>query len=283
MEFIIITGMSGAGKTQASKCLEDIGYYCIDNMPPALIKNFIDININTNKNIGNVAFVVDIRGGEFFDDLMESLNDLNRRGIVYKILFLEASDDTIISRFKETRRKHPLAKAGDMREGIKKERTKLEDIRALADYIVDTSNMKTAKFNQELRKIIIEEGNEAEYFNLTFKSFGYKQGVPRDTDLVFDVRFLPNPFYLSSMKKLTGNNKKVQEYVMRGNEGKEFVKRVHDLIEYLIPFYLREGKTSLVVSFGCTGGQHRSVTMANVFSEIFLEEGRRVITIHRDI
>jgi len=281
MEIIIITGMSGAGKTQASKCLEDIGYYCIDNMPPALIKNFVDIN--TNKDINKVAFVIDIRGGEFFDDLKESLSELNVRGFVYKILFLEAEDDTIISRFKETRRNHPLAKAGDMRAGIRQERKKLADIKKISDYIMDTSNLKIAKLDQELKKLILEGGSEKDYFNLTFKSFGYKQGVPRDTDIVFDVRFLPNPFYLVSMKKLTGNNKKVQDYVMRGEGCKEFVKRVHDLIEYLIPFYIKEGKSSLVISFGCTGGQHRSVTMANVFSKLFLDEGKRVITIHREL
>ena len=280
MEIIIITGMSGAGKTQASKCLEDIGYYCIDNMPPALIKNFVDIN--TNKDINKVAFVIDIRGGEFFDDL-KSLSELNVRGFVYKILFLEAEDDTIISRFKETRRNHPLAKAGDMRAGIRQERKKLADIKKISDYIMDTSNLKIAKLDQELKKLILEDGSEKDYFNLTFKSFGYKQGVPRDTDIVFDVRFLPNPFYLVSMKKLTGNNKKVQDYVMRGEGCKEFVKRVHDLIEYLIPFYIKEGKSSLVISFGCTGGQHRSVTMANVFSKLFLDEGKRVITIHREL
>ena len=281
MEIIIITGMSGAGKTQASKCLEDIGYYCIDNMPPALIKNFVDIN--TNKDINKVAFVIDIRGGEFFDDLKESLSELNVRGFVYKILFLEAEDDTIISRFKETRRNHPLAKAGDMRAGIRQERKKLADIKKISDYIMDTSNLKIAKLDQELKKLILEDGSEKDYFNLTFKSFGYKQGVPRDTDIVFDVRFLPNPFYLVSMKKLTGNNKKVQDYVMRGEGCKEFVKRVHDLIEYLIPFYIKKGKSSLVISFGCTGGQHRSVTMANVFSKLFLDEGKRVITIHREL
>ncbi len=281
MEFIIITGMSGAGKTQAVKCLEDIGYYCIDNMPPVLIKNFVDLNIN--RDISKVAIVMDIRGGEFFDDLIGALGELNTRDIKYKILFLDAGDDTIIKRFKETRRTHPLANAGNIRQGIARERKRLSNIKKKADYIINTTNMKTAEFNQELRRLILDGADESVYFNLTFKSFGYKQGVPMDTDLVFDVRFLPNPFYLSSMKKLTGNNKKVQSYVLRGDESKEFVSRVRELIEYLIPFYIREGKTSLVVSFGCTGGQHRSVTMANVFSKIFSDEGRRVVTIHRDL
>lgn len=282
MDVIIVTGLSGAGKSQAINCMEDLGYYCIDNMPPALIKDFINLSMQDKMKIEKAAFVIDIRGGEFFDDLKASLADLNHAGMKYKVLFLEASDEILIRRFKETRRTHPLAVAGNTLEGITAERKKLLEIRGVADFIIDTSNMKSAKLNEELKKLLLSDLDK-DSFTISIQSFGFKNGIPLDADMVFDMRFIPNPYYLSSMKKLTGNSEKVQNYVMKFKETQDFVERVHGLINSLVPHYMREGKSHLVVAFGCTGGQHRSVTMANVFSELFTKEGKRVITVHRDL
>lgn len=282
MEVIIVTGLSGAGKSQASNCLEDLGYYCIDNMPPSLIKNFINLSMQDKMKIEKAAFVIDIRGGEFFDDLITSLADLDNSGMNYKVLFLEASDEVLIRRFKETRRTHPLATAGNTLKGIAQERKKLFEIRKIADYIIDTTNMKPAKLYEEIRKLPLTDKEDVS-FTISIQSFGYKYGIPLDADMVFDMRFLPNPYYLSSMKKLTGNSEKVKNYVMKFTESKEFVETVHNLINRLIPLYIREGKSHLVLAFGCTGGQHRSVAMANEFTNIFLSEGKRVVTVHRDL
>ncbi|MDD4122074.1 MAG: RNase adapter RapZ [Eubacteriales bacterium] len=281
-DVIIVTGLSGAGKSQAINCMEDLGYYCIDNMPPTLIKNFMDLILRDKVTIEKAAFVIDIRGGEFFDDLKASLIDLKNSGIKFKIMFLEASDEILIRRFNETRRTHPLASAGNTLEGITEERKRLEEIRKIADYIIDTSSMKTSQLSEEIKKLLIsEEGNPS--FTLSIQSFGYKHGIPLDADMVFDMRFIPNPFYLKSMKKLTGNSEKVSRYVMKSPEAKEFLDTVHNMVDKLIPYYIREGKFHLVIAIGCTGGQHRSVAIANELSRRFLEEGKRVIKVHRDL
>lgn len=280
MEFIVVTGLSGSGKSQAMNCLEDLGYYCIDNLPPVLIKNFIKL-VAQDKKIKKVAFGIDIRGGEFFDDLKKGLKDLRKAGMNFKVLFLEASDEVLIRRYKETRRVHPLALDGSIPDGIAREREKLTDIRKEADYIVDTSNMKVAQLHEELRNLLSSE--EATGFTITIQSFGYKHGIPLDADMVFDLRFIPNPYYLPSLRNLTGNSQKVRDYVMKTPQAQGFVEKVYTLIDELIPFYIKEGKAQLVVAFGCTGGQHRSVTMANVFTEMFRQAGRRVLTIHRDL
>lgn len=282
MEVIIVTGLSGAGKSQAVHCMEDLGYYCVDNMPPALIKDFMDLAGHSNMKIEKAAFVVDIRSGEFFDDFRSGLNELKKAGMEVKIMFLEASDEVLIRRYKETRRNHPMSLTGSIAEGISGERRRLREIREEADYIVDTSNMKTAKLRSEIGKLLRKEG-EGSSFTITVMSFGYKHGIPLDADWVFDMRFLPNPYYLTSMKNLTGNSKKVQDYVLKFDEAQQFITRIRGLIEYLIPLYQREGKSQLVLAFGCTGGQHRSVTMANKFFNIFTEEQRRVLLIHRDL
>ncbi len=281
-DIIIVTGLSGAGKSQAVNCMEDLGYYCIDNMPPALIKNFMDLILRDKVTIEKAAFVIDIRGGEFFDDLKASLIDLKNSGIKFKIMFLEASDEILIRRFNETRRTHPLASAGNTLEGITEERKRLEEIRKIADYIIDTSSMKTSQLSEEIKKLIISDGGNPS-FTLSIQSFGYKNGIPLDADMVFDMRFLPNPFYLKSMKKLTGNSERVSRYVMKSPEAKEFLDTVHDMVDKLIPYYIREGKSHLVIAIGCTGGQHRSVAIANELSSRFLEEGKRVIKVHRDL
>lgn len=282
MDVMIVTGLSGAGKSQAIHCLEDLGYYCIDNMPPALINDFINLTAQDKIMIEKAAFVVDIRGGEFFEDFRESLNQMKRVGVDFKIMFLEASDEVLIRRYKETRRTHPLSQSGSILEGIQAERKKLEEIRKEASYILDTSNMKAANLNEEIKELLAV-GDGGDSFTITVESFGYKHGIALDADWVFDVRFIPNPFYLASMKNLTGNSKKVQEYVLRFPESQQFVEQIHSLINDLIPKYVREGKYHLVLAFGCTGGQHRSVTMANEFARRFKADGRRVILIHRDL
>jgi len=284
MDVIIVTGLSGAGKSQAINCMEDLGYYCIDNMPPALIKSFMELIMRDNVSIEKAAFTIDIRGGEFFADLKNVLAELKNSGMEFKIMFLEASDEVLIRRFNETRRTHPLAvaAAGNTMEGIRQERERLNDIRKIADFIIDTSNMKAAKLNEEIKKLLLSE-EESSSFTISIQSFGYKHGIPLDADMVFDMRFIPNPYYLKGMRKLTGNSEKVSNYVMKFKETQEFIQTVHDLINKLIPYYIREGKCHLVLAFGCTGGQHRSVAVANEFSRRLQIEGKRVVTVHRDL
>ncbi|MEA4988392.1 MAG: RNase adapter RapZ [Anaerovorax sp.] len=282
MEAIIVTGLSGAGKSQAVHCMEDLGYYCIDNMPPILIKEFINLAVQDKMKIDKAAFVVDIRSREFFENFKNSLLDLKNQDMPIKVMFLEASDEVLIRRYKETRRNHPLSPAGAIAEGIKKERESLKEIRKEADFILDTSNMKTAKLSEEIKRLLLSK-EASDGFTITIMSFGYKHGIPLDADWVFDVRFLPNPFYLASMKNLTGNSKKVQDYVLKFPESHKFIKEIYNLTNYLIPLYKKEGKSHLVLAFGCTGGQHRSVTMANEFSRLFTEDEKRIILIHRDL
>ncbi|WP_324825181.1 RNase adapter RapZ [Sinanaerobacter sp. ZZT-01] len=282
MEAIIVTGLSGAGKSQAVHCMEDLGYYCIDNMPPVLIKEFINLAVQDKMKIDKAAFVVDIRSREFFENFRNILTDLKSQDVPLKVMFLEASDEVLIRRYKETRRSHPLSPSGTIAEGIRKERMHLEEIRKEADFILDTSNMKTAKLSEEIKELLLSE-DEADGFTITIMSFGYKHGIPLDADWVFDMRFLPNPFYLASMKNLTGNSKKVQDYVLKFPESHKFIKEIYQVINDLIPLYKKEGKSNLVLAFGCTGGQHRSVTMANEFSRLFTADEKRVILIHRNL
>ena len=254
MEVVIITGLSGAGKTKAADWFEDKGYYCIDNMPPALIKNFIDLTLTGSKKVKKAAFVVDVRGGQFFGDLKASINGLEGDpNVDFKILFVEASDETLIRRYNETRRIHPLSTAAITKEVIEEERSQLAELRSHASYIIDTSSLKVAEFNAELNKLFTEEGDKSS-FVLNIMSFGYKHGIPIEADWVLDVRFIPNPYYVPSLKHLTGNNKKVSQYVLRQDISKEFVNRIQELIKRLIPCYIKEGKYSLTVAFGCTGG-----------------------------
>lgn len=279
MKIVIITGLSGAGKTKAVDCMEDLGYYCIDNLPPKLMSDFVALGA---KDIDKAALVMDIRGGEFFDDLKNNIEEMKKYDNEYKVVFLEASDEVLIRRFKESKRIHPVSKQGSLVEGITKEREKLAEIRKVADHIIDTSNMNTYQLKHEMGKIFHGE-KKIENLTVNIMSFGYKKGIPLETDLVFDVRFIPNPFYLSSMKHLTGNSKKVRDYVMKWPESKTFVEKIEDLIQYLIPFYMKEGKSQLVIAFGCTGGQHRSVVLANEFLDKLSEQGRRVNVTHRDL
>ena len=281
MEVIIITGLSGAGKSQAVNCMEDLGYYCIDNMPPRLIREFISLVESGTSGIDKAAFVVDIRQGSFFEDLKEALENLKKSGTDYRILFLEASDRVLLRRYKETRRSHPMDKTS-IQKGIQSEREKLAEIRKQASFIIDTSNFKTADLNAEIKQRL-NPGEREENFTITVESFGFKHGVPQEADWVLDARFLPNPFYLNSLKKLTGNNRKVRDYVMKSPLAKNFVGRIVGLAVDTIPGYIKEGKYSLVIAIGCTGGQHRSVACANEIADHFRELGKHVVVIHRDL
>lgn len=283
MEVVIITGLSGAGKTKAADWFEDKGYYCIDNMPPALIKNFIDLSLTGAKNIKKAAFVIDVRGGSFFGDLQASIAGLERdENVDFKILFIEASNETLIRRYNESRRIHPLSTAAITSEVIEEERKKLAELRTHATYIIDTSTLKVAELNSELDRLFAR-GEAGDSFILNFMSFGYKHGIPLEADWVLDVRFIPNPYYVPSLKPLTGNNKKVSQYVLKQDIAKEFINRLVEIIKRLIPCYIKEGKYSLTVALGCTGGHHRSVAVANEVYRIFSEEGRRVTLEHRDL
>lgn len=282
MNVVIITGMSGAGKSQAIECLEDQGYYCIDNMPPALIQNFISLAAGENSGIERAAFVVDVRGGEIFGNMKEAINALKDSGQEFKIIFLEASDRALVQRFNETRRVHPTTKKPATEEAIKNERNTLKEVRDAADFIIDTSNMKAAKLKKDLINILNEEGAE-ETFVINVMSFGFKHGIPITADMVFDMRFIPNPYYVPSLKKATGNSKKVRNYVMKQHISQTFVKNLNKLINNIIPCYMKEGKFNLNIAFGCTGGQHRSVAMANEMSELFTLQGKQVTLTHRDI
>lgn len=281
MKAIIITGLSGAGKTQAIDCLEDMGYYCIDNMPPALIKSFIDLTAN-GKGIDKAAFIIDVRGGRLFDDLKESLDELKKDDIDYKILYLEASDRTLLRRYNETRRHHPLSEGGSVATGLKKERAMLEELRKQADYIIDTSNMKTAQLWAEIKHLLTSEENR-KTFIVNIMSFGYKRGTPMAADMVFDMRFIPNPYYVKTLRPLTGNNAKVSKYVMRHQVTQDFLEKAIDMIDMLIPFYMNEGKYSLNICIGCTGGHHRSVAVANELNKRLQEQGKRTTLEHRDL
>lgn len=281
MKVIIITGLSGAGKTQAVNFLEDFGYYCIDNMPPALIKNFIDLVLSEQSDIKKAAFVVDIRGGEFFGDLQSAIDQLKESQTDYKVLFLDTTDDVLVQRFSETRRVHPMTGKATTLETLAKERELLEDIKKSADYIIDTSRMKAADLKTKLNDIFSSE-RTLNTFVINIISFGFKKGIPLTADMVMDVRFLPNPFYVKSLKKLTGNSKKVKAFVLKQKESLEYINRVVEMVEEIIPSFEREGKNHLNLAFGCTGGQHRSVVVANEVAKIFRDHGRIVTLEHRE-
>ena len=282
MQVVIVTGLSGAGKTQAIICLEDMGYYCVDNMPPALVKNFIGLAKREENMIEKAAFVMDVRGGEFFSDIKSCLFELKNMEVPYKLIFLEASDEALIRRFNETRRAHPLSGGFSTNEGIQREKAALEDIRDMADFVIDTSNMKSMRLREEIKKIFTSEQNVSA-FTVNIESFGFKNGIPLDADMVLDVRFIPNPYYITSLRKLTGNNKRVRRFVMKFRESESFIRKIDELVSEMIPCYIREGKYHLNIAFGCTGGQHRSVAIANEAADILSAQGRRTITTHRDI
>lgn len=282
MRFVIVTGMSGAGKSTALNTLEDIGYFCVDNLPIQLIIRFAEIAYGEDNDINDVAIGVDIRSGVYLQQLSECLMQLKKLEYDYEILFLDSNDDVLIKRYKETRRNHPLARNGRVEDGIKQERAQIAFLRKEADYIIDTTSLLTRELKAELDKIFVEN---AEYNNfiVSIVSFGFKYGIPKDADLVFDVRFLPNPYYDLELRPLTGNDEAIQKFVMQYDEAKEFLNKIIDLLEFLIPNYIKEGKNGLVIGIGCTGGKHRSVTLANgIYKELHdLPYSARIE--HRDI
>ena len=282
MEVVILTGLSGAGKTNAIDWFEDRGYYCVDNMPPSLISDFISLAMTSKRRMTQAAFVVDVRGGEFFDDLKMSIEELKARDDVdCKILFIEASDRTLVKRYSETRRNHPLAKGSTTKDVILEEKERLREIRDLSDYIIDTTDMKVSDLQVEIGRLFSEGGTSS--FAINIGSFGYKRGIPVEADLVFDMRFIPNPYYVASLKKLTGNNKKVSNSIFKQPVAEKFVGDLLNLLEDLIPSYVKEGKQHLNIAFGCTGGQHRSVAMADRMSKELKARGYRVTLEHRDL
>ena len=281
MRTVIVTGMSGAGKRTALKVLEDAGYYCVDNLPVPLVPKFLEL-AESGKEVTNIALGVDVRTGSDFGDLASVLDTMEQQGDPYEILFLEADDDVLVKRYKETRRNHPLAGESRIIEGIAKEREEIAFLKERADYIIDTSTLLTRELKQELEKIFVAD-EKFDNLVITILSFGFKYGIPDDADLVFDVRFLPNPYYIDELRKMTGNDAPVHDYVMAQPQSTEFLNKLTDMIEFLIPNYILEGKNRLVIAIGCTGGQHRSVTLANELYDR-LKDGNYGIKIdHRDI
>ena len=281
MQFIIVTGVSGSGKSSAMNVLEDIGYFCIDNMPPQLIPKFAEL-CGDNSAIDKVAIVVDIRGGELFLQFWENVKEMRANGMDVKILFIYADKDVIRRRYKETRRKHPLydISGGDLDKAIDSEFEILMPIRENSDYYIDSSLTSTAKFKENMMKMFLE--NVSKSMVISCLSFGFKYGVPDDADLMFDVRFLPNPFYVAELKHRTGEEQEVRDYVMNSEISEQFRDKLFDMIDFLVPQYISEGKSQLVIAFGCTGGRHRSVTFAEMTNDYLKEKGYNTHVLHRD-
>ncbi|MEG0847161.1 MAG: RNase adapter RapZ [Niameybacter sp.] len=282
MEFIIVTGMSGAGKSTAINCLEDMGYYCVDNLPPMLIPNFVSLIVDKKQQYDKVVLGIDIRGGILFDDLFSSLKELKLAGYEYKIIFFDCDDEVLIKRYKETRRLHPLARNERIQEGIEKERDILIEVKDKADYIIDTTHLLAKDVKNVLYDILTEKTN-FQSLMITILVFGFKYGVPIDADLLFDVRFIPNPYYLPELRPLTGNEQQIQDYVMNFEVTKTFLEKLQDMVDFLIPHYTKEGKNQLVIGIGCTGGKHRSVVLGNALYQYLKNSGNVVTILHRDI
>lgn len=283
MRFVIVTGMSGGGKRTALKMLEDVGFYCVDNLPVSLIEKFVELISMPNSEITKVALGLDVRADQAFENTTKTIKELRQKGYKFEILFMEADDETLIKRYKETRRIHPLAVEGRIAEGVKREREVLETIRKKSDYVINTSGLLTRELKEEIDRIFVKN-EEYNSLMITVMSFGFKHGIPSDADLVFDVRFLPNPFYIDELKTKTGNDKEVQDYVLSFDEAGEFLDKLNDMIQFLIPNYVKEGKYRLVIAIGCTGGKHRSVTLANELYKRMKAGGNYGVNIfHRDV
>ena len=285
MRFVIVTGMSGGGKSTAMRMLEDVGFFCVDNLPVPLIEKFMELLVMPGNEISKAALGLDVRADQSFGDAMKILDRMRQNGFIFEVLLRDASDSTLVKRYKESRRVHPLCTPEDSRveHGISKEREILTEMKKKADYIIDTSKLLTRELKEEIDRIFVKNG---EYNNLiiSIMSFGFKHGIPADADLVFDVRFLPNPFYIDELKYMTGNDKGVQEYVMGFPEAGQFMDKLEDMLRFLIPNYIKEGKYQLVVAIGCTGGKHRSVTLSNELYRRMKDKGNYGLTIsHRDV
>lgn len=282
MEFLIVTGMSGAGKSQVANILEDIGFYCVDNIPPLIIPTLIDLFNSENSEFSKLAIITDIRGGELFKDIIEILKKLKQSKISFKILFLTADDNILIRRFKENRRLHPLCGKSDITvsQAVNDERKILDKIRNISDFIIDTSSLSVSQLKEQITGLFTKE---LKSISIQCMSFGFKYGPPNDADLLFDVRCLPNPFYVEKLKRLTGLDGTVRDFVMNSPDSTELFKKIYELINFLLPLYLKEGKSQLVVAFGCTGGKHRSVTFAELLNNSLKNDNLNSVTIHRDI
>jgi UPF0042 nucleotide-binding protein len=282
IRFVIITGLSGAGKSEMAKSFEDLGYFCVDNLPPVLIPKFAELCSQSDGSINKIALVVDLRGGSFFDDIFEALENLEQKGFSYEILFLEAREDVLIRRFKESRRRHPLSTTGIITDGIRAEKQKLEQLRGKATLLIDTSDLSVRELREKIAQNYDQTACQAKML-ITVVSFGFKNGIPLDLDLMFDVRFLPNPHYVESLRQLNGNYSKVSDYVLKWPLATRFLTKLYDFVAFLVPQYLKEGKSNLIIGIGCTGGQHRSVTIANQLGDFLKTEGYRALVEHRDI
>lgn len=281
LKLIVITGLSGAGRTQAMQSLEDQGFFCVDNLPPTFLVKFAELCAQSRGKVSKAAIVCDLRGGEFFSSLSEALSNLEKEGFHIEVLFLDAADETLIRRYKESRRRHPLSPSGRVLDGIQAERQQLEELRIRADHIIDTSNLSSQQLRTRVAELFCKSQGLGQ-MAVSVISFGFKYGIPMDSDLIMDVRFLPNPFYVESLRPLTGEHELVREYVFSNQMAQDFMEKYLDLLEYILPKYIREGKTHLVIGIGCTGGQHRSVAIAERVGS-FLKEQDYIINIkHRD-
>ncbi len=278
---IIVTGLSGSGKTQACRFLEDLGFFCVDNLPPVFIPKFMELCSHASHRVSRIVFVVDTRSREFFDNLLQVLEEMDKTDREYEMLFMDASDDVIIRRYKETRRSHPMAPASRISEGVAKERARLAAVRKKATYVIDTSNFTTANLRDKIKQIFGK--NDGIEMNISVLSFGFKFGMPLDADMVLDVRFLPNPFYIDSLRHKSGAVPEVAAYIEEKPATQEFLKRVDSLLEFLVPQYVKEGKSQLVIAIGCTGGMHRSVYVAGHIFSLLVKKGYNANLEHRDL
>ncbi|MCX7832306.1 MAG: RNase adapter RapZ [Actinobacteria bacterium] len=281
IQLLIVTGMSGAGRSETMRALEDIGYYCVDNLPPRFILNLVELLEMESRNIMHVAASCDVRSKDYFPELLQVIAELKKRGIAYKVIYLEAEDETLVKRFKKDRRRHPLSESGKIIDGVKKERRVLEEVKSLADYIIDTSNFELYQLKEKIKSIVV--GSDRYTLLISVESFGFKFGIPLDSDLIFDIRFLPNPYYEENLKNLTGLDEEVKKFVMSFDDTKIFLEKTIDLLDFLIPRYEKEGKTHLVISIGCTGGKHRSVVISEEIASRLRKKSFNVTVTHRDI
>lgn len=283
MKLLVITGMSGAGKSEVANAIEDMGFYCVDNMPPAIIPSFVSLSEMSNNELNRIAVVTDIRGGEMFSKIPEIIEKLRTQKVDVKILFLDATNEILVNRYRANRRKHPLCDTENISvaEAVSLERKMLSNIRGLSDFVVDTSELSIYGLKSKITELLFETSSGG--LSIICKSFGFKYGTDNEADLIFDVRCLPNPFYVEDLKQKTGLKKEVRDYIFSFEESGEFKKRLDDFIDYSLPLYVKEGKSRLVISFGCTGGKHRSVTFAELTCKRLKEKGYKVKTIHRDI